>query len=113
MKDSTLKNKTIAMRTGRIQMRRDREYWTQDDLARLEEMYFAGYGINEIALALERSETAIYQQLERKKLVYRSGRTSRKRLRMIKDGECLCETCKCDQTLCPRFGHCEIIREDA
>ena len=37
MSDIALKDKTVAMRMGRILMRRDREYWTQEDLARLEE----------------------------------------------------------------------------
>lgn len=68
MSDNMLKDKTIAI---------------------LEEMYFLGYGINEIALTMEWSETAIYQQLERKKQVCRNAQTSWKRLRMIKDDECL------------------------
>lgn len=41
-----------------------RDYWTPEERQELEDMYYAGYGISEMAIHFNRSECAIYNQLE-------------------------------------------------
>lgn len=84
-----IKEKTRLMRNGELQLSRDREYWTDDERDVLRREYVNGTSINEIALMLERSESAIYQQIERLSLCVRNPFSSRKKNSVDKGQDCL------------------------
>ena len=112
MSDEEIRQKTIQMRSGDMRMSRDREYWTEEDKEILEREYKNGTGINEIALILNRSESAVHQKIEQLGLCVRNPFSMRKRSGNKKDYKCLCENCKCDRSLCPRCKVYETILED-
>ena len=64
---------------------RQQEYWTDDELQRLETMFYEGVGITDIALELGRSEIAIFNRI---KGFYRRVRAPRQ-----SKAECLCRKC--------------------
>ena len=111
MNDEELKSKTISMRTGVLKMKRDRDYWTDEERQILRERFEAGVGINEIAIELERSEAAVYQQVEQLSLYQRNPFASRKRKQKVKEPACLCDNCTCDRTLCPRCKVYDAVLE--
>lgn len=107
----SIEEKTKLMRSGELQMSRDREYWTDDERDTLRREYAKGTSINEIALMLERSESAIYQQIERLSLCIRNPFSARKKTVVDKNRECLCKSCKCDRSECPRCKVYQAVLE--
>lgn len=101
MSDEEIKQVTVQMRNGKRRMTREGEYWTDEDKKKLISAYRDGVSITEIALMLERSESAIYQKVEQLKLCSRNPFSMRKRSRRKKEDGCLCEICQCDRALCP------------
>ena len=55
-----------SLRTGKRPPQRSGEYWTGDEVQKLTTMFEEGIGISAIAVELDRTEVAIYQQLEKK-----------------------------------------------
>ena len=106
-----LKTKTISMRTGALKMKRDRDYWTDDDRHILRTHFEAGISVNEIAIELERTEAAVYQQIEQMQLYKRNPFASCKRQRTTKMPVCLCDNCMCDRALCPRCKVYDAVLE--
>ena len=64
---------------------RQQEYWTDDELQRLESMFYEGVGITDIALELGRSEMAIFNRV---KGFYRRVRAPRQ-----SKPDCQCRKC--------------------
>ena len=59
-------NETVrSLRTRISRPERDNEYWTEEERQQLEEAFYAGEGITEIALRHKRSELAVVQQIEK------------------------------------------------
>lgn len=112
MNANEIKDKTIQMRNGKIKMLRDGEYWSEDDREVLRREYGNGTSINEIAIMLQRSESAIYQQIERLGLCKRNPFSARKKQGGAADCTCLCRNCKCDRSLCPRCKVYQAVLED-
>lgn len=112
MYKEAIREQTIRMRSGEIQMSRDREYWTEEDRSTLRKEYESGTSINEIALMLERSESAIYQQIERFNLCVRNPFSLRKKSSTTKEYDCLCKSCKCDKSACPRCRVYQSVLEE-
>lgn len=112
MHNEEIRQKTIQMRNGDMRMSRDREYWTDEDKKILDREYKNGTSINEIALILNRSESAVHQKIEQLGLCVRNPFSMRKRSGSKKDYKCLCENCMCDRSLCPRCKVYETILED-
>lgn len=52
-----------SLRTGKRSPQRSGEYWTGDEVQKLTTMFEEGIGISAIAVELDRTEVAIYQQL--------------------------------------------------
>lgn len=100
MTDLEIKEKTIKMRTGELTMLQDKERWSDADREILRREYYLGTPINEIAIMLERSESAIHQQIEQLGLCVRN--TAPRRKSIVKEPECLCKYCERDRSLCPR-----------
>jgi len=86
-------------------LERTGDYWTAEDREQLCKLYRAGAGISEIAIKLQRVESAIIMQLTDLGEIRRSRRT-----RALKKGECLCENCRRgpEHPDCPRCekGRC-------
>lgn len=99
--ETNITEKTIAMRNGTEKMKRDREYWSEEEREKLRTLFLAGVPINEIAIILERSETAVYQQIQQMHLYVRAPESARKRRSVTGDSKCLCAACTCDRALCP------------
>lgn len=112
MTPEEIKQKTMTMRSGMVRMLRDREYWTAEDVETLKNEYYDGTSINEIALLLDRSESAVYQKIEQLGLCIRSAVSSRRRNGAVKEGVCLCESCKCDLSACPRCSGQKAVLEE-
>ena len=62
---NTVKN----MRKSAVRLERQGDYWSEEDKENLSKMFFEGVGITEMAVILQRSETAIIQQIEKMNLV--------------------------------------------
>lgn len=84
-----------AYRSGELSCERSTAYWTQEERAELEEDFRAGIGISELSLLLQRSETAIYQQLIALGLTATSGTRSPRKPKPNK-----CECLRCAETQC-------------
>lgn len=105
MEKHEITEKTIAMRTGNLKMKRDREYWTDEEREILKTRFLAGVPYNEIALELERSETAVQQQIEQMQIYVKPTRAPRKRCHAAQEPVCLCSVCTLDRSHCPRCEH--------
>ena len=113
MSSEEIKNKTIAMRNGELPLLRDGEYWTDDERNRVRIMFETGVSVNEIALELQRSERAIYQQISIMNLYVIPPEKMRKQKTGPKEPVCLCSVCTLDRSLCPRCEHYHTIQEEA
>lgn len=87
-----------AIRSGDLPSERSTAYWTKEERAELEELYKAGVGISELSLRLQRTETAIYQQLIAIGLTATSGTRNSKSPKPHK-----CECPRCLETQCPYY----------
>ena len=90
-----------AMHTGKIEMERDGQSWSDDEKLELITGYFSGMGITELAYRHKRTESAIMQQL----IANHSMRNHHKsRSHYRKRSECQCYRCykKCTPE-CPFF----------
>lgn len=83
------------------------EYWSNEDKEKVDNLFNQGVGITEIAMILQRSETAIMQQIEKQDLYDRKLYPTRQRNNSV-PSKCLCEVCVADSALCPlrSGGHC-------
>jgi len=79
----------------------DGDFWSDDDNDRLRFLFNTGYGITEIALRLERSEPAVYQQIQ-KMALYERQRSAYRRKNTPRGG-CSCPNCGTPMVC----GHCE------
>lgn len=94
------------MRHSPASLERRGECWSEEDKGKLSEMFFDNVGITEMAVILQRSETAIMQQIEKQDLYDRKLYPTRQRNNSV-PSKCLCEVCVADPTLCPlRSGGC-------
>ncbi len=80
----------IAMRTTGAGLSRQGEYWTEKERKLLDEYFYSGVGLTDIALQLQRAETAIVQQLVNSK-AFENERP--KRMRTAEAYPCPCAKC--------------------
>ena len=82
-----------ALRNGNRPPQRSGEYWTEDEVQQLTIMFEEGIGISEIAIELDRTEVAIYQQIDKKGFwaAQCKPRNRGKKERITAD--CLCPFC--------------------
>lgn len=88
----------LAIRTGEIQPERSTAYWTPEERAELQRLYRDGQGISEIALLLQRSESAVFQQLLAMGMLAGQGKPRQRNPRQIK-----CQCPKCLEWECPHY----------
>ena len=103
-----------AVRTVRrspASLERRGECWSEEDKGKLSEMFFDNVGITEIAIILQRSESAVMQQIEKQDLYLRKQYPCRQK-NCSTPAKCLCDTWIVDLALCPLHSTCRNVRED-
>ena len=96
MKDNMNINReqlTILRQGGSPSQHRD--CWSKKERQQLEDMYYQPLGISEMAIALNRSECAIFNQLELMGVFKKSHKPKKK------STKCKCSKCNCEN--CDRF----------
>lgn len=111
MSEQEIRDKTAAMRTGQLKMKREGEYWTDEERKELKIRFLAGVPTNEIAIELERSESAVYQQIEQLQLFVKKSRAPKKAVPAPKEPVCLCSVCTLDRAQCSRCEHYSAQQE--
>ena len=99
------------MRHSPALLERRGEYWSNEDKEKVDNLFNQGVGITEIAMILQRSETAIMQQIEKQDLYLRKQYPCRQK-NCSTPAKCLCDTCIVDLALCPLHSTCRNVRED-
>lgn len=102
----------IIMRNRTKRLDREGDYWSDDEREQLQAMFSEGIGISEIAVRLQRTEPAIFQQIEKMDLYDRKNNRLRSP-RTPKPSSCLCGICQLDSAACPRVCTCPAVLEDA
>lgn len=98
-----IKTAIKAMRTNTSKPERQGEYWSEDEIENLKSMFYSEYGITEMALTLQRTEPAIFQQIEKLDLYNRKDHpVRRKKCREHGNDKCLCG--KCGSKNCEKGG---------
>ena len=87
------------------------EYWSNEDKEKVDNLFNQGVGITEIAMILQRSESAVMQQIEKQDLYLRKQYPCRQK-NCSTPAKCLCDTCIVDLALCPLHSTCRNVRED-
>lgn len=90
--------RSLRNRTARLE--REGDYWTEEEKKQLAIMFAADRGITEIAICLQRTEPAVFQQAIKMGL-YR-GYDGSKRKRRKNPCCCACGACNCPVSKCPR-----------
>ena len=102
MNDYGLEEAIKNMRNRGIRLGREGDIWSQNEKGRLEELFYEGVGISEMAIRLQRTEPAVIQQIEKMDLYQRKSYPKRRRS-FAKSGSCLCQQCTADRSLCPLY----------
>ena len=106
MNQDEFREAVINMRRSPALLERRGEYWSNEDKEKVDNLFNQGVGITEIAMILQRSESAIMQQIEKQDLYDRKLYPTRQRNSPVLS-KCLCEVCVADPALCPlRSGGC-------
>ncbi len=100
------KQRLIDMRNRNIKFERENDYWSDEERQQLRTMFYEGAGVSEISLTLQRTEPAIFQQIEKDDLYGRKANPQRKRSAVRRCSTCLCATCTADSSICPLINNC-------
>lgn len=96
----------INMRNRTVRLDREGDYWTDEEKEMLVQKFNEGEGITAMALQLQRTESAVIQQIEALDLFGRKKKSS-----IPKRPCCLCDKCKLDPALCPHREACPKVQE--
>ena len=97
-----------SMRNQTVRLDREGDYWTAEEKEALVQKFNEGEGITAMALELQRTESAVIQQIEALDLFGR-----KKKNPVLKQPHCLCSSCVLDPSLCPLRERCPKLMEDA
>ena len=100
LSDKEYTQSVINMRMRAEKLSREGDYWTEEEQKRLEKMYNGGTGLTEIAMILQRTESAVCQQIERQDLLQRAAHP-RRGPGGGRHCKCRCETCGVAPGKCP------------
>ena len=81
-----------TLRNGGNTPERSGDYWSESDLSELERLFWDGIGMSEIAIYMQRTEVAIYQQLLKLGVLARQCVPRTRREKSVNRG-CLCPDC--------------------
>ena len=102
MSDLNRTEQIKALRSRAVRPKRENAYWSSGECEFLRTMYHDGTGITDIAILLQRSETAIMQQILKLDLPDRQAYPIRRKKKP--KYYCLCERCRLPEGECPRCG---------
>lgn len=91
----------MALRSGNAPPERQGDYWSEDDLKELNQLFDDGFGISETAIYMCRTEVAVYQQLLKLGALSRQCVPRARRPKPLTCG-CLCPDCRKED--CPSHG---------
>lgn len=112
MNDQEFTEAVKNMRNRTTRMEHEGDYWSEEERRRLEQLFYSGTGITEIAIQLQRTEPAVAQQIEKQDLYQRQ--INRQRKKGNRDHcVCLCSRCEVDPVCCPLREALVIDREGA
>ena len=100
-----IKTAIKAMRTNTSKPERQGEYWSEDEIENLKSMFYSAFCVKGVFLnfSLQRTEPAIFQQIEKLDLYNRKDHpVRRKKCREHGNDRCLCE--KCGSKNCEKGG---------
>ena len=100
--------KSMRNRTARLE--REGDYWTKEEREKLTRLFDNGVGLTDIAIQLQRTEPAVYQQAEKLDLYHRKQYPARQRSNASVPA-CLCERCQLDAASCSHRMDCMKNRE--
>ena len=104
MNDNNKTEMIRALRNRTTKLQREGDYWDQEEIEKLKDMFNEGVGISDIALQLQRTEPAVQQQIEKLDLYRRKDRPQRR-----KQNNKRCEyadNCPHTPETCPKFRKC-------
>lgn len=87
------------MRNRTTKLEREGDYWEDHEKDTLRRLFADGMGVTNIAILLQRTEPAVFQQIEKMDLYRRSEMPQRRKT--SKHYKCRCDTCKAPQEVCP------------
>ena len=105
MASKEFKEAVKKLRDPNYHPEREGEYWTEDEIERLREMFDEHVGITDIAITLKRSEAAVYQQIEKQDLFDRKANPKRRK-HSERLPQCFRPLCMNDPACCPYFDKC-------
>ena len=112
MDDKSFKESVQSLRVRGNRLEREGDFWTKDEKERLIFMFYEGVGISEISIRLQRTEPAVFQQIEKLDLYQRKQYPKRNK-KSYKSSGCCCPTCKAAPSLCPLCNNCNQYRRDS
>ena len=95
------------MRNRTVRLDRQGDYWTAEERESLAQKFHEGVGITAMALELQRTESAVIQQIEAMDLFGRKKKNS-----SPKQPRCLCSSCQLDPAFCPHRERCPKLQEE-
>ena len=101
MNEHGLEETIKSMRNRNRRLDREGDYWSQAEKDRLHNLFDEGIGLSEIAIRLQRTEPAVFQQIEKMDLYQRKSYPQRRRS-STRSESCLCQQCKVERGFCHR-----------
>lgn len=82
----------MALRCGKVHAQHSGDYWTKADREKLHQLFWEGCSISQIAVIMDRTERAIFNQLDKAGLL---AQQSKPRGRRVNNSgiQCLCPDC--------------------
>lgn len=90
---ATIHDEIIALRTGKKVPRRSGDFWSPEEQKRLQQHFLEGDGLSKMALTFERTEIAIYQQLDKAGLLAQQCKSRNRKPKEPEKPQCFCPTC--------------------
>ena len=100
MNEHGLEETIKSMRNRNRRLDREGDYWSQAEKDRLHNLFDEGIGLSEIAIRLQRTEPAVFQQIEKMDL-YPQKSYPQHRNSSTQSGSCLCHQSTADRIICP------------
>ena len=91
--------KGLRHRTNKFE--REGAYWTKEDKSSLARMFHEGVGVTTMAIYLQRTEPAVFQQIEKQDLYGRKDYPQRQQT-PYSVCRCRCTKCQLSVAKCPR-----------
>lgn len=99
---NTKREQIKALRENGLLAQRQKDFWKKEERQKLQNMFYEGEGISEMALTFNRSEVAILNQINSMQL-YEKVRNPRQ-----KKNECKCN--QCHKTDCERYAETHMSK---